>query len=228
MPLKLYELAAAERDRRFSPYCWRIRLALAHKQLDFEPIPIRFTDKDQIAFSGQGRVPILVDGDEKVVDSWAIAEYLECAYPDRPALFSDAQAKAYAFFIKSWDEIVLVPALFPLIIWDIFNRIAPEDQAYFRETREKMLGNPLESFANPSVEKVDAFRAILKPLRVTLAHQPFLAGETPAFADHIIMGRLQIARCMSSLSLLATDDPIAVWRDRLLTQYDACTQTLAA
>ncbi|MEO0537762.1 MAG: glutathione S-transferase family protein [Cyanobacteria bacterium P01_A01_bin.123] len=228
MPLQLYELAAAERDRRFSPYCWRIRLALAHKQLDFDPVPIRFTDKDQIAFSGQGRVPVLVDGDEKVVDSWAIAEYLERTYPDQPTLFSDAQAKAYAFFIKSWDESILVPALFPLIIWDIFNRIAPEDQAYFRETREKMLGKPLESFANPSDEKVEAFRAILKPLRQTLAHQPFLAGDAPAFADHIVMGRLQIARCMSSLPLLANNDPILAWRDRLLTQYESCTQTLAA
>jgi hypothetical protein len=29
MAIVLYDLAAAEADRRFSPFCWRTRLALA-------------------------------------------------------------------------------------------------------------------------------------------------------------------------------------------------------
>ncbi|HXJ10454.1 MAG TPA: glutathione S-transferase N-terminal domain-containing protein, partial [Burkholderiales bacterium] len=47
--IKLYDLAAAEDDRRFSPYCWRAKMALKHKGLEFETIPWRFTDKDVIA-----------------------------------------------------------------------------------------------------------------------------------------------------------------------------------
>jgi hypothetical protein len=31
--MQLYDLAAAEPERRFSPYCWRIKMALAHKGL---------------------------------------------------------------------------------------------------------------------------------------------------------------------------------------------------
>ena len=58
MGLQLYDLAGAEPERRFSPYCWRIKLALMHKGLPFDTIPWRFTDKDVIAFSGQGRVPV--------------------------------------------------------------------------------------------------------------------------------------------------------------------------
>ena len=73
MSLQLYDLAGAEPQRRFSPYCWRTKLALAHKCLAVETIPWRFTDKDVIGFSGQGRVPVLVDGDKVVSDSWAIA-----------------------------------------------------------------------------------------------------------------------------------------------------------
>jgi glutathione S-transferase len=52
MALKMWDLAAAEDDRRFSPYCWRVRLALAHKGLQAETIPWRFTEKEAIAFSG--------------------------------------------------------------------------------------------------------------------------------------------------------------------------------
>ena len=66
MALQLYDLAGAEPERRFSPYCWRTKLALMHKGLAFETIPWRFAEKDAIAFSGQGRVPVLVDGDRAV------------------------------------------------------------------------------------------------------------------------------------------------------------------
>jgi hypothetical protein len=58
MGLQLYDLAGAEPKRRFSPYCWRIKLSLMHMGLAFDTIPRRFTDKDAIAFSGQGRVPV--------------------------------------------------------------------------------------------------------------------------------------------------------------------------
>ena len=53
MGLQLYDLAGAEPERRFSPYCWRIKLALMHKGLPFDTIPWRFTDKEAIAFSGR-------------------------------------------------------------------------------------------------------------------------------------------------------------------------------
>jgi glutathione S-transferase len=31
MAIQLYDLAGAEDDRRFSPYCWRVKMALQHK-----------------------------------------------------------------------------------------------------------------------------------------------------------------------------------------------------
>ena len=46
MNIKMYDLAGADANRRFSTYCWRIRMALAHKGLEVETIPWRFTDKD--------------------------------------------------------------------------------------------------------------------------------------------------------------------------------------
>ena len=96
------------RALRFSPYCWRTRLALAHKGLEVETIPWRFTEKEALAFSGQGRVPVIRDGDRVVQDSWAIAEYLEDSYPDRPSLFGGATGRAHARFINAWaDSVVL-------------------------------------------------------------------------------------------------------------------------
>ena len=36
MTITMYDLAGAEADRRFSPFCWRTRMALAHKGLSAE------------------------------------------------------------------------------------------------------------------------------------------------------------------------------------------------
>ncbi len=82
MALKLYELLG-DHDRRFSPYCWRIRMALAHKELEAEIIPCKFTDKALFAFSGQDRVPVLQDGETASADSWDIACYLEELHAER-------------------------------------------------------------------------------------------------------------------------------------------------
>ena len=132
MTIIMHDLAGADPALRFSPYCWRIRFALAHKGLPVETIPWRFTDKALIAFSGQGRVPVIRDGDTVVSDSWAIAEYLEQHYP-APALFGSATALAHARFVNAWADAVMLPGMVRLIVRDIFDVIDAADHAYFRQ-----------------------------------------------------------------------------------------------
>ena len=57
--LTLYDLAGADASLRFSPHCWKIHMALAHR-LSAATVPWRFTDKEEIAFSGQKLVPVLL------------------------------------------------------------------------------------------------------------------------------------------------------------------------
>lgn len=219
MAIKMYDLAGADRDRRFSPYCWRVRMALAHKELEVETIPWRFIEKGEIAFSGQGTVPVMVDGETTVCDSWAIALYLEETYPDRPALFGSPQARAHALFVKFWDEKVLSPALGPIAILDVYNCLDEKDKPYFRETREARFGKSLEAVANNSPESLERLRTALAPLRETLRSQSFLAGDAPNFADYIVFARLQFARCTSPAQLLEPDDPVCAWRGQMLSLF---------
>jgi len=217
--MKLYDLAGAEPERRFSPYCWRTKLALAHKGLPVETIPWRFTDKEDIAFSGQGRVPVLVDGTDTVFDSWTIACYLEDKYSDRPSLFGSDAAREVTRFINTWTDKVLQPALAPLVLIDIFAHIHERDREYFRTTREKAFGMPLEQVSADRDTRVGVFRQTLEPARILLESQPYLAGERPAYADYIVFSAFLWARCISPFRLLADDDPVAAWRARML---EAC------
>lgn len=220
MAIRLYDLAAADPDRRFSPFCWRTKFALAHKGLLAETIPWRFTDKDAIASSGQGRVPVLVDGDRVISDSWAIALYLEEAYPDRPSLFGGSAGIAPTRFINMWADTAFSPQITPLIVLDIFRHLHEKDRAYFRETRETRFGMTLEAVAADRDQRVLALRDVVQPLRTLLRSQPFVGGEEPRYSDYIVMGPFQWARCVSSFQLLAADDPVAHWRERMLSLFD--------
>jgi glutathione S-transferase len=224
----LYDLAGAEPERRFSPYCWRTRMALAHKGLPVRTVPWRFTDKDVIAFTGQGRVPVLVDGETAVHDSWTIALYLEEHYPDRPSLFHGSDAMAVTRFVNSWADRVLVPMVATLILVDIHDHLHDKDRAYFRASREKAFGKPLEEVMAERDARVVSFRQTLEPLRATLRAQPFIAGDAPAYADYIPFGVLQWARAISPFPLLDAGDPVFAWRDRLLDAFDGLARTAPA
>lgn len=228
MSIVLYDLAAADPALRFSPFCWRIRMALAHKGLDVECVPWRFTDKEAIAFSGQGLVPVIRDGDAVVHDSWAIALHLDSAYPDRPALMDGAQARAHAYFIKMWCERVVQLPILKLVMPDLLGLIAEKDKAYFRESREKRFGTTLEQFWADGEAGLAGLRAALAPLRATVEAQPYLGGAAPSFADYIVFGAFQWARVSSRRELLADDDPIVAWRQRLLDLHDGLAGRMPA
>jgi glutathione S-transferase len=228
MAITLYDLAGAEADRRFSPFCWRARMALAHKGLDVETVPWRFTEKDKLPQPNAGRVPVIVDGGKVVHDSTAIADYLETRYPDRPTLFAGESGRALTSFVQNWTETVLQPALVGLVVLDIWRHAAPQDQAYFRQSREERFGTSLENVVKDREQRLPAFRDSLAPLRRTLERQKFLAGAAPTYADYIVFGAFQWARAISDFALVAADDPVAAWRGRMLDAFNGLARSAPA
>lgn len=213
--LTLYDLAGADPALRFSPHCWKTHMALAHKGLTARTVPWGFTEKETIAFSGQKLVPVLVHGDHVVSDSWQIACYLEDTFPERPSLFGGDTGRALSLFVNGWADTTLVPVLARLLLPEIHGLIREDDKEYFRTSREKRFG-PLEDLPAGYADQIALLRAALLPLRHMLAKQPFLAGAQPAYADYAVFGMFMWARCTSALELLASDDPVHAWRERLL------------
>lgn len=224
MSIVLYDLVGKD-DRRFSPHCWRARMALAHKGLEVEARPTGFSDIPSIAGGGQKAVPVIEDGGKVVADSWAIAEYLDSAYPEAPSLFGCAEAKALCVFVQNWVVGTLHRGLVGLIIKDIHDHLASEDRDYFRTSREKRLGLSLEEIQEGREDRVEAFRDGLAPLRRTLAAQDYLGGSRPIYADYLVFGGFQWARTISPFRLLAADDPINAWFQRSLDLYDGLGRT---
>ena len=216
----LYDLAGRDDNLRFSPYCWRVKLALAHKGLDVDSRPWRFTEKERITFSGQEKVPILVDGEQVISDSWAIFNYLDAAYSHKPLLFTDDAAKEAAFNLKVWSEKRMLAPMFKILVLDIYNNLHANDQPWFREVREKRLGTSLEDFSDSSDVAISAFRELIEPLRTIVEQQSFISGERAAGADYLLYGPFQWAYCMSGKTLLHKNDPINRWCERMRSLFN--------
>lgn len=213
--ITLYELTGADEACRFSPAVWRVRMALRHKGLAFEGVPWRFTEKAAIAPSGGATVPVIVDNGRWVRDGLAIAEYLEGAYPDHPALFGGEQGLALGRFMVAWVDRTLALPIARLILTDIFARLAEGDKPYFRESREKRFGCALEAVCVSEATELATIRGLLEPARRLAAGQPFLAGGTPGFADYALYGSFMWARMVSDRLTLAEDDPLGPWLARV-------------
>jgi glutathione S-transferase len=223
MTIVFYDLAGQD-GRNFSPYCWRTRLALAHKGLDYEHRGTAFTAIPEIGGAIGGAehrtVPIIEDDGRMISDSSRIADHLETNYPDRPSLYGGEAGRALCKFVHSWTNAVVHPGVARSVVKDISDHICVEDRDYFHASREKVFGEPLAAVQAGREDRLERFRADLYPLRLTVRGQAFLGGETPNYADYIVFGAFQWARTISDFRLLADDDPILAWFLRVGELYD--------
>lgn len=213
--IELFELIGADPRVRFSPNCWRIRLALQHKGLAFDSVPWHFTEKQRIAHSGQGKVPVLVDGDLVLHESWDIACHLEQRHPDRPSLFGPPPGRALARFLNQWTGECVHPLLARILVPAIAELVDACDRNYFVQSRQGALGATLEELRAGREQAQARLLAALQPLRSTLRAQDFLAGEQPLYADMVVYSAFQWARICDPQPLLPADDTLRPWLRRM-------------
>lgn len=225
--MKLYELGGLN-GRHYSSFSWRTRMALAHKGIAFESCAVRISDKAAIAFSGQGKVPIIDDGGTVVSDSWKIAEYLEKQYPDAPSLFGGAIGLGTARLINAWTDRQLLGALAAAIAPEIVQIVDADDSAHLAAGFEKGFGKPMAELKAGQEASLKRFRQALDPLRATLRGQPFICGAAPAYADYIVFSLLQWSRLVSLAPALEDGDAVDAWFERLLDAHGGLARSEAA
>jgi len=228
MTILLYDLVGHNVARPFSPHCWKTKMALAHKGLTATKVPTRFLEVPKVEGGVSKTVPVIRDGERVVADSFAIALYLEDAYPERPTLFGGEGGKAMARFIERWSQLTIHPYIATVALTDLHAMQDEPNAAYFRENREQRYGKRLEDVVANRDAGLSAFRAALEPLRSTLTYQPFIGGEAPLFADYIVFGALQWGRIASPFHLLDESDSIARWFERCLDLHGGIGRQVAA
>ena len=195
-------------------------MAVAHKELPWETIPVPFTQVASIEGGDSRRVPVIRDGETVVEESYEIAKYLEVTYPERPSLFEGGGGEALTRQIVNWSQVSLLPEVSKLCLMDVYNSLSPVDQAFFRASREKMFDCTLEEFSSRHPVDVEPLNRALIPLELTLRKQSFIGGNKPLFADYVVFGALQWLNASSSIDFLNSDGNVSQWFDTLLDMYD--------
>lgn len=213
--LELYDLVGVN-DLRFSPFCWRTKAVLAYKKIPYTNIPVRYSDKDRIAFSGQGAVPVIRDEGTAVYDSWAIACYLEEKQPE-PQIFPGLGLKEACRFFNLYVDRTLNPAIARVIVNDIYAIVDPIDREYFRTTREQRLGTTFEEIAARKDEYRQTLHTTLADLEATLSGQDYFLGVL-TYADLCLFGSLQWVTVVSKEPLFETTPALRVWWKRVQEQ----------
>ena len=217
----LYELDAIN-EQYFSPYTWRILMALNHKGLyeKVERIQVKFSDKSPISHKGFNTVPVLEDNKNWVGESLQIAKYLDETYPDKPSLFSSIENMHLTSLINLYMDPKILSILARIIVADVYKVIQPDDKIYFRATREKMLNKTLEEVEQESKKFIPIFQKEINPFRKLLKNNDFFTGDKPTYCDYLLFGFFMWAKNSSKKQLLEKDDVLWHWRDRMLDLFD--------
>ncbi len=150
----------------FSTNVERVALALAHKALEVESVVISYEDRSPVVeVSGQGLVPVLVDGDEVVADSVRILRHLEARQPDPPLFPSEPARRAELDVFLDWFNEVWKVA--PNAIENELERDSPDERR-------------VEGLAERMRHSLDLFEGLLDG-RDHLLGADFSAADCAAF-----------------------------------------------
>ncbi|KAF9175098.1 hypothetical protein BGX21_007727 [Mortierella sp. AD011] len=191
--LKLFELVDGKtRTISFSPAVWRARFALNYKKIPHEVVSLTFLEVPTVIHEAcpnidAPTVPTLqLETGQGLLDSLAIAEYLEEKYPDRPLLFGSPAEKKLQLFFQSYIQARIHPAIQRLVFEGMYNMQDDENALYFRASREKSAGQPYQEIPGDRNENIKEIRENLGLIHNVLKSGDWIMGDHPGWADFVL------------------------------------------
>jgi len=185
--LKLYYA----RPSLFARPVW---LTLLEKQIPFELVPVNLGgeqfDAAFLELNPFGHIPVLVDGDFRVIESQAMLDYLEAKYPTPSLLPREPEMLAKVRMV----QFVALNELLPAIVGLLLNEAATADFQY----AEARVTNTLRF------------------LEGLLGDAPFFAGEPITLAETVAGTLIPV---LPKLAIPLTSYPrLQAWSERLLAR----------
>ena len=190
--LKLY-------DYPDCPFCQKVRVVLAEKDLEYEKIFVDLRKQEQklpdfLRLNPYGKVPVLVDEDEVVYDSTIINEYLEDEYPLPRLLPEDSQGRARVRMLEDYCDNSFIPPT-TMLLTQLRKTDAERDPQRVEQAREEL-------------------RRALYYLRDRLAGQEYLVGKEFTLADASYAPRIMVLGRLG-VELEPALSSVQAWIDRI-------------
>ena len=214
--LTLYDLAGADASLRFSPHCWKIHMALAHRGC--RPPRCRGVSRTRKRSRSPARswCRCCTTARRSAIPGGSPATW-KTPFPTTLAVRRRGRPQAEP--VRQQLERRHAGAHPGPAAAAVHPRADPREGPRLPPRHARKRFGPLEELPAGYAAQIEALRAALQPLRLTLARQPYLAGDAPAYADYAVFGMFMWARCTSAQELLAPDDAVHAWRERLLDAH---------
>ncbi|SFL91973.1 glutathione S-transferase family protein [Marinobacter zhejiangensis] len=157
-----------------SPYVRKVLAVLEFKGIPYQIDPIvPFFGNDAFTeLNPARRIPVLIDGDNTVLDSSVIIEYLNEQYPEPPLLPTAAADRARARWLEEYADSVMGE----VFIWRYYNQVVinrfvwgnSPDEAVLRQTAEQDLPQVFD-FLESQLPETGAVLGALSTADIALA-----------------------------------------------------------
>jgi glutathione S-transferase len=190
--LKLY-------DYPDCPFCQKVRVVLAEKDLEYEKIFVDLRKQEQklpdfLRLNPYGKVPVLIDEDEVVYDSTIINEYLEEEYPLPRLMPEDSQGRARVRILEDYCDNSFIPPT-TMLLAQLRKSDAERDAQRVDQAREEL-------------------RRCLYFLRDRIAGHEYLVGKEFTLADAAFAPRIMVLGRLG-VELEPALAPVQGWIDRI-------------
>jgi glutathione S-transferase len=193
--LKLY-------DYPDCPFCQKVRVVLAEKDLEFEKIFVDLRKGEQKTpefrrLNPYGKVPVLVDEEEVIYESTVIIEYLEDEYPHPLLLPEDSGARARVRLLEDFCDNSFTPPTSALL-HELYKPEAERDQQRMQQYHEEI-------------------QRCMVHMNQQLRSGEYLGGSRFTLADAAFAPRVILLNRMS-VELDGSLAPVVNWIERIKTR----------
>jgi maleylacetoacetate isomerase len=183
---------------------YRLRIALAFKRLDYTPhyvsLPkMEHRDPSYRALHPQGLVPLLIDGNGSFIQSMAIIEYLDEAYPEPPLMPGDMHGRAYVRAVSQIIGCEIHPLNNVRVLKRIQSQFGADEAAtntWYRQWMAEGLGGLEAYVAGAGLAGQFCYRDNVTMADVCLVPQIFNAQRFDCPLDDYPLLNAIFARCM--------------------------------
>jgi len=224
--LKLYQYEVC-------PFCCKVKAVLDYKKIPYEKIEVNPMTHEELAWNKKAvdhdKVPVLIDGDDTVLESNDIIRYLDKKYPKRPLIANKGTPSALQ---EKWiayadeDLVQILPAniyrTFPeaLHSFKYISKVAkfPPWKRYYlmlggavAMTIVAKKGMKKRGITDPRKALEDSLDKIVKGL----GKNKFLGGAEPDVSDLVCYGVLNSVREMKVWNFISKNKKIDEWFGRI-------------
>ena len=193
---------------RHSPYCLKVRMALAAKKLEYRTVEITpaIGQIDIFQKTGQKKLPVLFDKETTIHDSSSIIRHLEKIEIEPKLIPEDLKEASQVQIIENWADTTLAKSIKivfleeltknPILISSLFaNEISDSIQKLFFNIPTK-IASQVSGLINQ--KEKESLRSNLEYLSNLIDQENFLIGEKLSIADIAVASHLSLLKFPNS------------------------------